>query len=119
MLGAEFQLSAMGSWMFRSLVARVVARVLRHSVCFWHSHRAWACVSVSWVQRGHMFVGNVAGLVLCRRVFFVGRELLLVCMMSLCWAGSLVRVGPCVSMLCAPFSLAINLSVRSTSVDGL
>ena len=118
MLGAEFQLSAMGSWIFKSLVARVVARVLRRSVCFWHSHRACAGVSVSWVQRGHMFVGNVAGLWLCRRVF-VGRELLLVCMMSLCCAGSLDRVGPCLSMLCAPFSLAINLSVKSTSVDGL
>ena len=68
-------------------------------------------------QSGHWSVGNAAGLVLCRRVA-EGRELLLVCMMSLCCAGSLVVVWLFLSMLWGPPSFRIMASVKLISVDG-
>ena len=62
--GEELQLSAMGSWMWRSLVASVCASLSVSVVWFGHVHRACSGVWASVLQSGHRSLGNAAGFVL-------------------------------------------------------
>ena len=118
MLGAARQLSAIGSCMCTSVFIISLVRISRRFLCFEHSHKAWAGVSVSVSQRGQVSIRKAAGFSLWSLVP-EGSELLLAWIISLCCEGSKSVIWLVLSMLCAPPNLLISLSVKLINVEGL